>query len=74
MLQGIVRAIRYATRLSARSPLVTAPAIHSVSGIGAKHHDLHRGKRRRRPVGKWRRCPAYSMPTYETVYNFRKCL
>ena len=42
MLQGIVRAIRYATRrvrairyatrLPARSPLVTAPAILSVSG------------------------------------------
>jgi len=32
MLQGIVRAIRYGTRLLARSPLVTATAILSLSG------------------------------------------
>ena len=36
MLQGIVRAIRHATRLLARSPRFTATAILSLSiGIGA---------------------------------------
>jgi hypothetical protein len=91
MLQGIVRAIHYGTRLLARSPLVTATAILSLSGYRRETTQSSPsanvllvapatvwGKETTREPGGTENgsasteCPAYCMPTYETVYNFSK--
>ena len=92
MLQGIVRAIRYGTRLLARSPLVTATAILSLSGYRRETTQSSPSANvllvapatvwgkgtAREPGGTGKtapastECPAYCMPTYETVYNFSK--